>query len=187
MRVLGAAAQLTPAENKESLVFVTQDGKRIVAKRSVFLASPLVREVLAETSPDSDEPVVIPLDTVDSTELFAIHEYQEHHHSSGVNAREIERPLRTELKMCVDSWDWKYVEDTLLRGADRSDLRFVFSVLKGASFLGLGELRDLCCASIAEVLRLKTEEEILDIFECPGGFTAEDEAALIRDFPWLSD
>ena len=182
MKLLGPSATLSATEVRDNLVLHTSDGKRYAAKRTVFLLSQLVQDLISSQE-DSETSLEITLEDIDSATLYAVHEYLEHHQIGGP-LKEIERPLRGELKTFLDPWDWKYVEDTLLQGG--SNPHFVFSVLKAASFFSVGELRELCCASVAELLRTKNEEQLLEFFGVDS-FTASDEEGLLKDFPWLAE
>eukprot|EP01009_Symbiontida_sp_KSa7_P007556 NODE_4477_length_346_cov_252.838384_g3874_i0.p2 GENE.NODE_4477_length_346_cov_252.838384_g3874_i0~~NODE_4477_length_346_cov_252.838384_g3874_i0.p2 ORF type:complete len:73 (+),score=28.77 NODE_4477_length_346_cov_252.838384_g3874_i0:25-219(+) len=55
------------------------------------------------------------------------------------------------------------------------------------NFMNVEPLRDLCCAKVADMLRGKNEQEILDLFDVTDAFTAEEEGKLYEQYPWLRE
>ena len=53
--------------------------------------------------------------------------------------------------------------------------------------MNIEPLRDLCCAAIANMLRGKNEEDILNLFGITESFTAEEEEKLYQEYEWLRE
>eukprot|EP01009_Symbiontida_sp_KSa7_P004695 NODE_2146_length_504_cov_403.092308_g1753_i0.p2 GENE.NODE_2146_length_504_cov_403.092308_g1753_i0~~NODE_2146_length_504_cov_403.092308_g1753_i0.p2 ORF type:complete len:131 (+),score=41.70 NODE_2146_length_504_cov_403.092308_g1753_i0:37-393(+) len=99
----------------------------------------------------------------------------------------LERPLKGKLDELVDDWAKAFCNETLLEGGNEKLHAKLFSTLMAANFLNCEPLRDLCCAKVADMLRGKNEQEILDMFGVTTPFTAEEEEKLYEQYPWLRE
>ena len=174
---------MSAAESHDNVALVAADGKKALIAKTTAVYSPVLREMIEETP---EGAVEMPLAGVSVQTLQDVNEYMEHHHADS-EPQEIERPLKAELKSIVDSWEWSFVQDNLLEGGGEAHIPNLLSVLAAANGLGLAALRDLCCAALADMLRGKTEEEILALFGVSEPFSREEEEALCRDYPWLQE
>lgn len=59
---------------------------------------------------------------------------------------------------------------------------FVFS--QAANFLNIKDLFDLCCKTVADMIKGKTPEEIRRQFNIKNDFTPEEEEAVRRENQW---
>lgn len=180
MKVLGADAQLSPEERQSNFV-VLVDGRRVLLSRKVMHDSLLVRELLEDS--DADEVVEVPLDGLDFKTLGLVHDFLEHHAEQG-SYKEFERPLQGDLQMLLDAWDYKFVQDLMSAGSRFDQL---FGVLNAANFLAISPLKELCCAAVADLVRDKSENEILELFGIDEPFSAEEEESLCAQYPWLRE
>jgi S-phase kinase-associated protein 1 len=176
---------LPESEARSSVVLKTSDGRRYACPREIVVGSLLIREILEEDA-DAPHSVELPLPAIDSKCLASVHEYLEHYSGVGRH-RDIERPLRADLSSIIEPWDWKYVCDTLLQGRSERGVDHLIAVMSAANYLQIPSLRDLCGAALANVVRNKSEEEILSLFGISEPFTREQEEQLCRDFPWLKE
>lgn len=209
MQLLASNATLEGHWVKSHLIVRTMDGRSYSCPKEVMKGSLLIREVLEDeddaavmsASPSAAAgggaavaaegvvaPVDIPLPAIDSKAFAAVFEYLEHHSAdAGGKTKEIERPLRSDLSALIEPWDWKFVLDTLLLGVGEKGIHNLFSVLNAANYLHVVPLRDLCGAAMANLVRNKSEEEILHLFGVSEPFTKEQEDELIKEFPWLKE
>ena len=170
-----------------NVVVITADHKRFLCPKLVMKASLLIAEMLEENNASGAPAGDVPLVTVDSATLTVVYEFLEHHSCYDRPVREIDRPLKADLSSLVDPWDWKYVTDSLLMGKSEKHNDLLFAVLNAANFLNIPPLRDLCSGAVANILRNKTEDEILEFFGISEPFTKDQENEICRDFPWLKD
>mmetsp|Transcript_45591 Transcript_45591/g.52676 ORF Transcript_45591/g.52676 Transcript_45591/m.52676 type:complete len:205 (+) Transcript_45591:97-711(+) len=204
MQLLASNATLEGNLVKTHLIVKTMDGRSYSCPKEIMKGSLLIREVLEDeddavsappggASSVSGEavvaPVEIPLPAIDSKAFAAVFEYLEHHSgdTAGGRVKEIERPLRSDLSALIEPWDWKFVLDTLLLGVGEKGIHNLFSVLNASNYLNVLPLRDLCGAAIANLVRNKSEEDILHLFGITEPFTKEQEDELVKEFPWLKD
>eukprot|EP01064_Diplonema_japonicum_P024596 TRINITY_DN351_c0_g1_i1.p1 TRINITY_DN351_c0_g1~~TRINITY_DN351_c0_g1_i1.p1 ORF type:complete len:186 (+),score=49.19 TRINITY_DN351_c0_g1_i1:49-606(+) len=165
------------------IVVVTRDNKKFEFSRDVV---PMVR-LIQDLVQDSDEgcEIEMPLPEVDSETLQCIWEYLDQHKTADVE--KLEKPLKDDLKNLVNEADWTYITTTLLEDGDEKKHEKLFYTLKGANFMNIEPLRDLCCAAIANMLRGKNEQEILDLFGITEPFTTEEEEKLYQEYEWLRE
>ncbi|CUG06263.1 Hypothetical protein, putative [Bodo saltans] len=189
MQLLPANACLDDGLLRTHLVLKTLDHRRYTCPRDIMQGSLLIRELLEDEDDvmsDAPQTVEIPLPAVDSKSLSSVFEYLEHH-LGDTRYRDIERPLRGDLSALVEPWDWKYICDTLLQGVYEKGVHNLFAVLNAANYLHIPPLRDLCGAALANLVRNKSEEEILHIFGITEPFTKDQEEELCKEFPWLRE
>ncbi|KAJ9436873.1 SCF ubiquitin ligase complex protein SKP1a, partial [Diplonema papillatum] len=92
-----------------------------------------------------------------------------------------------DLKNLIPPVDWTYITTVLLEDGDEKKHDKVFSTLKAANFMNIEPLRDLCCATIANMLRGKNETEILSLFGILEPFTPDEEEKLFQEYEWLRE
>ena len=185
MNILAPDATVSIEEAEKIVILVTNDGKRFSCPRDVMCSCVLISELLEDA--DDSQVIELPLPSVDHVALSCVYEFLDHkYHHTGAQ-KELERPLRTELKSLLDGWQWKFIEDSLLQGKGEKNNQVLFSVMNAANFLGIAPLVDLCGAAIANMIRNKSEQEILDLFDICEPFTRQQEDELCRDFPWLRE
>lgn len=192
MQLLASNATLDDQSIKTHLIVKTMDNRRYSCPKDVMSSSLMIRELIEdEDDANSMEGMAlraleIPLPAIDSKALIAVFEYLEHHLGDS-KQREIDRPLRGDLSALLEPWDWKYVVDTLLQGVWEKGVHNLFAILNAANYLHVPLLRDLCGAAVANLVRNKSEEEILNLFGISEPFTKEQEDELCKEFPWLKE
>ena len=75
----------------------------------------------------------------------------------------LEKPLKAALPELLNEWDRDYVYKKLYKDGNEKEHGLLFATLLAANFLGIEPLRDLCCAAIANMLRGKTPEQIMEV------------------------
>ena len=173
---------LSADEVKTHMTIVLSGQQRFAVSKKTLSASKVVAELLEDCEDDGSEVALSLLD-FDAGTMRIVCEYLEHHEDDEVPVA-IQRPLRGALEAAVDDWDASYAATLVGHGTRHQRL---FDVLRAALYLCLGELRDLCCAAAADMVRDKSEGEILDVFGVSEPFSAEAEEALCEEFPWLRD
>eukprot|EP01059_Diplonema_ambulator_P034052 TRINITY_DN7444_c0_g1_i1.p1 TRINITY_DN7444_c0_g1~~TRINITY_DN7444_c0_g1_i1.p1 ORF type:complete len:234 (+),score=46.80 TRINITY_DN7444_c0_g1_i1:234-935(+) len=160
------------------IVVVTKEGKKFEFSRDVVHLVGLVRDLVQ----DADEgcEIEVPLAEVDSETLQCIWVYLELHQRGEVEKLEV--PLNGNLKDLVSEADWSYLTNTLMEGGDERKHEKLFNTAKGADFMNIESLRDLCCAAIANMFWNKSEEEVYHHFGVETPFTDEEIEAMHGDY-----
>eukprot|EP01065_Artemidia_motanka_P013791 TRINITY_DN1773_c0_g1_i1.p1 TRINITY_DN1773_c0_g1~~TRINITY_DN1773_c0_g1_i1.p1 ORF type:complete len:186 (+),score=60.90 TRINITY_DN1773_c0_g1_i1:81-638(+) len=165
----------------ENIVLDTKDNRKFEVNRDAIMRSELVRNLLADTDPG--QKCIMPLPEIDTETLHCIWQYVEWFRDR--NPTKLEKPLKDALPSLVSDWEWRYVTQTLLEGGDEKKHEKLFITLKGANFMNIEPLRDLCCAAIANMLRGKTEDGFYELFGIARRFTEEEEEKLYQEYEWL--
>ena len=58
-------------------------------------------------------------------------------------------------------------------------------MIKGANYIDLKQMLDICCKSIADQIKGQSPTEIKKIFGIEGDFTQEEKQSVIDENPWL--
>ena len=61
----------------------------------------------------------------------------------------------------------------------------LFEMIKGANYIDLKQMLDICCKSIADQIKGQSPTEIKKIFGIEGDFTQEEKQSVIDENPWL--
>ena len=85
------------------------------------------------------------------------------HYAEPLKPVVIDKPLKAPLKELLPDWDKDYVYTKLFQNDNEKEHELLFKTLMAANFLGIDPLRDMCCAAIANMLRGKTTEQIMDV------------------------
>eukprot|EP00744_Colponema_vietnamica_P017875 GILI01025165.1.p1 GENE.GILI01025165.1~~GILI01025165.1.p1 ORF type:complete len:236 (+),score=25.04 GILI01025165.1:49-708(+) len=207
---------IAPNVSATHIAFVTNEGRRFLVNKNIMRRSSLLIGQLLEALGGGDEGettkeiLELPLPAIDSETLEAVHSFVSHHYgNSNPSARpgptnlakgssaaaysaptfkEIEKPLKSDLSTLLDPWDWSYVSQTLLKGKpDGSNgTTLLFMTLNASNFLNIPPLRELCSAAVANMLRGRSDSDILALFGV-SSFTAADEEEICNDYPWLRE
>ena len=139
------------------------DEKLFEVKRSVAEMSEMLKALLADIP---DNTAIVPVKNVEGKILAKVIEYcLQHDRLKGVAGTE------EELKQ----FDDEFV---------KVDQATMFELLKAANYLDIKELMDLCCLTVANMIKGKTPEEIRTTFHIKNDFTAEEEEEVRRENTW---
>ena len=146
--------------SNELITVLTKDKKELKLKRSAAMNSALLRKQMEEMG-DKEENLI--LQEVEDKIIDKLWEYLEK--VDEYEIKEIEKPLTTnDMKNATDDWSANFVDIPL------EDL---VNLTKGASYMGIRTLVDLCCAKLACMCMDKSEEEIFNVFNINETLTEE--------------
>eukprot|EP01006_Ploeotia_vitrea_P061143 TRINITY_DN77336_c0_g1_i1.p1 TRINITY_DN77336_c0_g1~~TRINITY_DN77336_c0_g1_i1.p1 ORF type:complete len:186 (-),score=29.48 TRINITY_DN77336_c0_g1_i1:87-644(-) len=165
------------------VILKTSEDKEFVLSRDALKLSKILSDIL-DDSP-TEEETVIPVNNVDAATLQCVAPYLEHYATS--TPPTIDKPLRAPLQELLNDWDKDYVYKTLFRDGDEKQHEPLFKTLLAGNFLGVEPLRDLCCATIANMLRGKTPEQIKEVFGVTEDFTPEEIKQVEKEYPFLKE
>ena len=162
-------------KNSNDLITVlTKDKKELKLKRSAAMNSALLRKHIEENK-KTEEPIT--LQEVEDKIIDKLWEYLEH--ADGHEIKEIEKPLTSnDMKNETDDWSANFVDIPL------EDL---VNLTKGASYMGIRTLVDLCCAKLACMCMDKSEEEIFNVFNINETLTEEEKQRLREENKWIEN
>eukprot|EP01012_Entosiphon_sulcatum_P025767 TRINITY_DN31133_c0_g1_i1.p1 TRINITY_DN31133_c0_g1~~TRINITY_DN31133_c0_g1_i1.p1 ORF type:complete len:187 (+),score=48.42 TRINITY_DN31133_c0_g1_i1:37-597(+) len=167
----------------EDVVLTTSDNvKFAISKKSINL-SKVLKEIIDDVA--SGEEANVPLANVDAATLECVAPFLTHYTDAAPEP--IEKPLKAPLPELLPEWDKGYVYGQLIKNGDEKQHEMLFKTLMAGNFLGIEPLRDLCCAAIANILRGKTPEQIMEVFGVTEPFTPEEEKAVEEQYPWLKE
>ena len=160
--------------SNELITVLTKDKKELKLKRSAAMNSALLRKQM-EQKGDKDEALT--LQEVEDKIIDKLWEYLEK--VDEYEIKEIEKPLTTnDMKNATDDWSANFVDIPL------EDL---VNLTKGASYMGIRTLVDLCCAKLACMCMDKSEEEIFNVFNINETLTEEEKQQLREENKWIED
>ena len=160
--------------SNELITVLTKDKKELKLKRSAAMNSALLRKQMEEMG-DKEENLI--LQEVEDKIIDKLWEYLEK--VDEYEIKEIEKPLTTnDMKNATDDWSANFVDIPL------EDL---VNLTKGASYMGIRTLVDLCCAKLACMCMDKSEEEIFNVFNINETLTEEEKQQLREENKWIED
>eukprot|EP00906_Rhabdomonas_costata_P016845 RCo024204 len=169
----------------EEVVLQTSDKKEFVLSRRAIALSKLLNDLLSDVSEDESHTSV-PLAYVDAPTFELVADYLVHYVAPNKPVT-IDKPLKAPLKELLPPWDREFVYTRLFKDDNEKEHEMLFKTLMASNFLGIDPLRDTCCAAIANMLRGKTREQIMEVFNVKEPFTAEEERAIEQQYPWLAE
>jgi len=167
--------KLNPVKSsKEFISVLTKDKKPLTIKKSAAMNSALLRKYIEENK-NTEEPIM--LQEVEDKIIDKLWEYLEHVDEHEV--KEIEKPLTTnDMKNETDDWSANFVD---------IPLEDIVNLTKGASYMGIRTLVDLCCAKLACMCMDKSEEEIFNVFNINETLTEEEKQRLREENKWIEN
>ena len=156
----------------EFVTVMTKDKKELKIKKSAAMNSALLRKQIEE-SENLNGPII--LQEVEDKIIDKLWEYLERIDEHEI--KEIEKPLITnDMKNETDYWSANFVDIPL------DDL---VNLTKGASYMGIKSLIDLCCAKLACMCMDKSEDEIFNVFNINETLTEEEKQRLRDENKWI--
>ena len=167
--------KLNPVKSSNEFISVlTKDKKPLTIKKSAAMNSALLRKHIEENK-KTEEPIT--LQEVEDKIIDKLWEYLEHVDEHEV--KEIEKPLTTnDMKNETDDWSANFVD---------IPLEDIVNLTKGASYMGIRTLVDLCCAKLACMCMDKSEEEIFNVFNINETLTEEEKQRLREENKWIEN
>tara|TARA_B100000674_G_scaffold489564_2_gene503760 strand:- start:286 stop:783 length:498 start_codon:yes stop_codon:yes gene_type:complete len=160
----------------DKVTLSSNDGKEFSISKDNILISQLISSMITECSNINE---TIPLPNVNSSSLEKIIEFC-NHYTENNDFNEIEKPLRSsKMEDVIPPWYASFV--------DSMEMELLFEVVKGANYMAIKPLLDLCCAKIASMIKGKSPEEIRETFGIENDFTPEEEARLREEHKWCDD
>ncbi len=183
-------------ENSQLVKLVANDGTEITVDKGLLQLSSYVRGYLAENIGESE----VPLPIINGPTLQKIVEYLQHYPSEPMKVLE---KVRNEITRFIESFT--NIVIFLLQPLASNDFTSLLQqpfyssfidqftqeqlleITRGANFMGISPLMDLCCAKIASFIRHRTPEEIRANLKLSNNFTKEQENKIREENKWADD
>ncbi|CAJ0564042.1 unnamed protein product, partial [Mesorhabditis spiculigera] len=125
---------------------------------------------------ETGDSAPIPLPNVDAVTLEKVLKWCEYHKNDApvVEADDI-RSRRTDD---ITPWDQEYL---------KVDQGTLFHIILASNYLDIKGLLDLCCKTVANMVKGKKVKEIRTLFNIKNDWTEEEEAQIIRENSWCED
>ncbi len=165
------------SKNKKSnqiIKVLTKDKKQLEISKSAAMRSTLLAKQMEENE-NPNEP--LQLQEVEDKIIDKLWEYLEK--VDEIEIKEVEKPLTSnDMKNETDDWSANFVDIPL------EDL---VNLTKGASYMGIRTLVDLCCAKLASMCMDKSEEEIFNVYNINETLTEEEKQRLREENKWIEN
>ena len=156
-------------DNKR-VVLIADGNERIETRLGKCSLSGMITD-LAEGH--TDITLEVPLPQVRAHVASTVVRYLEHHHDN--RAPELERPLTRKLQEVLSDWDMRFIETNYSH-------TILFEIIQAATVLNIRDLIELCSAVIADMMKMKSVEDIREMFGIVSDFTPEEAEALRREY-----
>eukprot|EP00667_Euglena_gracilis_P021569 EG_transcript_23700 len=183
-RKLDTPGDYSSVNTGSEIVVQTNDKQEFVIVRSAISLSKLLNDLLQDVDAEDSSQTTVPLANVDGPTFASVADYLVHF-IEPVKPTVLDKPLKAALHELLPEWEKDYVYKKLFKDGNEKEHSLLFATLLAANFLGIEPLRDLCCAAIANMLRAKTPEQIMELFNITEPFTPEEEANVEKQYPWL--
>lgn len=147
------------------------------ARHSVVVASLL----------DDEDCQVVPLPEIPDSTLRLIATWLQHYEDGMDEEKELTKPLPGYIEDNVSEWAQKFLYTHLIRGGDEADNEALLSMTFGANFMNIQRLMDVCCASIASLIKGKTPQQIRDVLHIENDLTPEEEERIAEENRWCEE
>lgn len=154
----------------ECVTLTSQDGQDFKVDLNVAKMSETVKNLIEDAGTDAP----IPLPNVTSQILGMVVTYCKYH-------TENPSPPKTDEERRTDDiigWDLDFC---------KVDQPTLFALILAANYLDVKDLLDLCCKTVANMIKGKTPEEIRKTFNIRDEFTPEEEEQVKRDNDWCEE
>lgn len=168
----GKGSPLTMAEGR-TIKLKSSDQETFEVPEPVANQSETIRNMIEDIQDVQNHPV--PLPNVKSAILSKVIEYCKYHVEAG-ERDESEKPKKGEEE--VKTWDQDFI---------KVDLNTLYELILAANYLNIKDLLDLCCQTVANMIKGKTPEEIRKLFNIKNDFTPEEEEEVRRENQWAFD
>lgn len=153
--------------NEELVTFITQDGQSFTMTLPQSNMSETIRNLIEDSGTENP----IPLPNVNAKIFAKVKQYCEYHiaNPSAVVADADAGSKRTDD---IIGWDLDFC---------KVDQPTLFELILAANYLDIKELLDVCCKTVANMIKGKTPAEIRATFNIANDFTKDEEDAVRKE------
>ena len=153
-------------EEEPTVKLTCADGVEYVVPMSVANMSETIKSLIQDAGVDN----AIPLPGITNKILSKVVEYCKHHvNDTAPNPEDKD-------KMNIAPWDLAFCA---------VDQQTLFELVMAANYLDIPGLLNLACATVANLIKGKTEVEIMTIFGIVDEFTPEEQEQMRKENEWV--
>ncbi|KAH7652089.1 S-phase kinase-associated protein 1 [Dioscorea alata] len=156
------ATNITKEQEEKMVTLVSSDSKKFVVEQKVAEKSLVIKMIMNCCGIESP----IPVQRVKGDILKSILEYCEKHSNED------------EKEEVMEEWDKEYMENA------KKDIVFFHDLMLGSHFLHIQELVDLIAQTFVGMIKMKSPEEIRQMFNIQNDLTKEQEDYIRTKFGW---
>jgi len=152
------------------------DGYVVVVDRDVAKLSVTIKTMLEDlrVSEEDDEP--IPLQNVNAATLKKVIQWCQYHKDDPPPPEDdLNKEKRTDD---IPSWDQEFL---------KVDQGTLFELILAANYLDIKGLLDVCCKTVANMIKGKSPEEIRKTFNIKNDFTPQEEEQIRKENEWCEE
>jgi len=152
------------------------DGDVVVVDRDVAKLSVTIKTMLEDlrVSEEDDEP--IPLQNVNAATLKKVIQWCQYHKDDPPPPEDdLNKEKRTDD---IPSWDQEFL---------KVDQGTLFELILAANYLDIKGLLDVCCKTVANMIKGKSPEEIRKTFNIKNDFTPQEEEQIRKENEWCEE
>lgn len=150
-------------EAPKMVVLKCSDGEEFEVESLIANQSETIKNIIDDGCVERE----VPLPNVVGSVLAKVLEYWNRHMSEKEEGEEEKKKLM--------EWDREFVK------MEKDEL---FDLINAANFLNTKPLLDLCCQTVADIIKNMTVEDVRDYFGIENDFTPEEEAKIRSDNKW---
>lgn len=155
----------------EQVTLISSDNETFSVPKNVAIMSVTIKNTVDETSGGS-----VPVPNVTGKVLGQVLKYCHYHvDKAPPKAGEGASTESTKTDEEVKAWDAEFMQ---------VDQGALFEIILAANYLNIESLLDLACATVANMIKGKTPEEIRTQFNIKNDFTPEEEEEVRRENQW---
>jgi len=137
----------------------------------------MMQDLGFEENPEKLKGEIIPLNNVDSKVFAKILEWVQHY-KDNKEALEGEDPEISYRTDNIPDWDKEFLT---------KDKATIFGIMQAANYLDVKGLLDICCKTVANMLKGKSVEAVRREFNIENDFTPEEEEQIRLENEWFED
>ncbi|KAA8641606.1 SKP1 family protein [Aspergillus tanneri] len=152
------------------ITFTSADNVDITVELDTAKQSLLIKDMLDDLGNLCEIEEAIPIPNASESVLKKVFEWCDYHKHDST-------PDDVNDVYCeeINAWDQNFLQ---------VDQEMLFEIILAANYLDIRKLLDLCCKTVANIIRGKSADEICTIFHIPNDYTLEEKEQIRRENEW---
>jgi len=162
---------MSSTTTKKMITLKSSDGETFEVSEAVAIESQTIKHMIEDDCADN----AIPIPNVTGKILAKVIEYcKKHVEAAAASTSSDKKGSEVDLK----SWDAEFVKQVDV------NQHTLFEILLAANYLNIKNLQDLCCQTVADIMKDKKVEEVRTMFNVVNDFSPEEEAEVRKEHAW---
>lgn len=156
----------------------SSDGEIFDVEKDVIRASSTIRTMMEQIDVGGEDDEPIPLQNVNGSIMKRILQWALYHRNDFRTDEEKAKRKDEKRSDYICAWDVEFL---------KVDQGTLFEILLAANYLGIDDLLDAACKTVADQIKGKGPEEIRKTFNIQNDFTPEEEAEVRHENQWCEE